>query len=214
MQIGTFTVTFDTSFSLIPLLESTLLFPPSSTLFFHLSTPPHPPQFCYAILYCFSPTCSKRCLSTRLTNTAFVTHCPELCPPTSIFRTVIVKKKMANNAYPDYDVRSRDDANNREWLARNPEQRYDLPRPFRPRPIPEGQVERRFMGPVDSPATIATRHGAVLQAVENYKTRCPDTARRMADAGAAFTRHWEEARAAERELAGASGGEVAGGAQP
>ena len=124
---------------------------------------------------------------------------------------------MANNNdnnYPAYDVRSRDDAKNREWLARDPERRYDLPRPFRPRPIPEGQVERRFMGPVDTPATISTRHNAVLQAVENFKTRCPDVARRAAEAGAAFTRNWELARAAEAEEAGAVGGGEAGDAQP
>ena len=124
---------------------------------------------------------------------------------------------MANNNdnnYPAYDVRSRDDANNREWLARDPERRYDLPRPFRPRPIPEGQVERRFMGPVDTPATISTRHNAVLQAVENFKARCPDVARRTAEAGAAFTRNWELARAAEAEEARAVGGGEAGGAQP
>ena len=119
-----------------------------------------------------------------------------------------------NNNYPAYDVRSRDDERNREWLARDPEQRYDLPRPFRPRPVPEGQVERRYGGPIDTPATIATRHNAVLQAVKNFKTHCPDTARRSAEAGAAFTRHWEEARAAEREVAGAAGGGEAEGAQP
>ena len=123
---------------------------------------------------------------------------------------------MANNAYPSYDVRSRDDPRNRALQERDPDQRYDLPRPFRPRPIPEGQVERRFMGPVDTPATIATRHAAVLQAVENYKTRCPDVAKRAAEAGAAFRRRWEESRAAEMETAGAAGGggEEAGSAQP
>ena len=116
----------------------------------------------------------------------------------------------SNNNYPAYDVRSRDDESNREWLARDPEKRYDLPRPFRPRPIPVGQIERRYGGPVDSPATIATRHSAVLQAVENFKARCPDTARRAAEAGAAFSRHWEEARAAEVEEAGAAEAEEAG----
>ena len=65
------------------------------------------------------------------------------------------------------------------------------------------------MGPVDTPATIANRHRAVLQAVTNYTTRCPDVAKRAAEAGAAFRRRWEESRAAEREAAGAVGGEEA-----
>ena len=120
----------------------------------------------------------------------------------------------SNNNYPAYDVRSKDDERNREWLARDSDQRYDLPRPFCPRPVPKGQVERRYAGPVDTPATIAFRHSVVLQAVQNFKTRCPDTARRSAEAGAAFTRHWEEAKAAEREVAEAAGGGEADGAQP
>ena len=114
--------------------------------------------------------------------------------------------------YGNYDVRSSDAADDAE--ERDDNVRRDLPRPFIPQPVPKGQIERRYAGPIDSPATIAFRHKVVEQAVINYKTRCPDSARSCAEAGATFRRRWEAARAAETEAAGATGGEETGGAQP
>ena len=118
-----------------------------------------------------------------------------------------------NAKYGSYDVRAMDDARTEE---RDENVRHDLPRPFVPRPVPEGQIERRYAGPVDSPATIAFRHRVVEQAVANYKAHRPDSARYCAEAGASYRRRWEAARAAEMETAGAAGGgeEEAGSAQP
>ena len=198
---------FDTSYSLLPLLETTLFSSSFPTLLFHLPTPSYPPidsviSFCTVFLPCakklFIDSNCKHCRCDLLLQTVSAYF---------YFQNCNYELKMSN--YGNFDVRSRDDPQARALEQRNPSARYDLPRPFRPQPIPEGQVERRFMGPVNTPATIATRHREVVQAVENFTTRCPDVARRYAEAGASFRRHWEEGRAAEMEEMGAAEAEEA-----
>ena len=190
-----------------------LPFPPSfSSTFLPPLTPPIP-----VILLCiiFLPRAQKTFID------AIEKHCLyDLLPRTLsayfYFQNCSFNIKMSRYAdfaakYGSYDVRASDDAHTQE---RDENIRHDLPRPFIPRPVPKGQVERRYAGPVDPPATIAFRHRVVEQAVANYKAHRPDSARICAEAGANYRRRWEAARAAEMEPAGAAGGEDAGSAQP
>ena len=209
-------MTFDTSFSLTCLLEAILLSSFSPTLFFHLPTPSHPPpSFVISFFTVFLP-CAQKLFIDAICKHCLCDSLPRTVSAYFYFQNCSSKIKMSryaefNAKYGSFDVRSMDNARMEE---RNKNMQYDLPRPFVPRPIPEGQIERQFMGPVDTPATIATRHRAVVQAVENFSMRRPDVARSVAEAGAAYIRRWEESRAAEMEAARAAGGEEAGDAQP